>query len=230
MQPRKYLDKGKFITIEGGDGAGKSTIIPHIVNYLKDRLNIETVAMRDPGGTDFNYALRELLLKTDNLAGITELLLFTAMRQELVYKVILPNIHSGVSVICDRFIDSTYAYQGIRNGLLEYSEELEKITTQYAAPDHTFILDIDPRESYKRMKYRDGNNRFDNYDFESKEIIRQAFLTRAKDNTRYTVIDANRNLDDVIHEITDKLSIIFNTYEEPDVNSIQDFMLGAMHE
>lgn len=222
--------KGKFITIEGGDGAGKSTVINYLVNYLNERLKIETISTRDPGGTDFNYTLRELLLKTDNLTSITELLLFTAMRQELVYKVILPTIHSGVNVICDRFIDSTYAYQGIRNGLLEQSELLEKFTTQVATPDHTFILDIDPRESYKRIKHRDGNNRFDNYDFESKEIIRQAFLARAEDNPRYTVIDANRHLYEVVNDITDKLCKVFDTFEEPNAGFVQDVLLGALHE
>lgn len=224
------MKKGKFITIEGGDGAGKSTIIPLIVNYLNQRLGIEAIATRDPGGTDFNYALRELLLKSDNLTSITELLLFTAMRQELVYKIILPNINSGISVVCDRFIDSTYAYQGIKNGLLSYSEQLEQWTTEFAMPDHTFVLDIDPRESYKRIKARDDNNRFDDYDLESKALIREAFLHRAKDNARYTVIDANRPLDEVVNDITDKLCKVFDTFEEPNVEFVQSVLLGALHE
>jgi dTMP kinase len=224
------MKKGKFITIEGIDGAGKSTVISHIVSYLNERLNVKTIGTRDPGGTDFNYALRELLLKSDKLTSITELLLFTAMRQELVYKVILPNINSGISVVCDRFIDSTYAYQGIRNGLLNESEPLEELTTKYAMPDHTFILDIDPRESFKRIKSRDDNNRFDNYDLESKEIIRQAFLHRAKDNPRYTIIDANRSLDDVLNDINDKLCRVFNRYEDPDVDFIQALLIGALNE
>jgi dTMP kinase len=136
--------RGVFITFEGGEGAGKSTQ----VNLLRSRLEAEgrrVINLREPGGTPLGEELRQLLLNSTNIATKTELLLFLAARSELVQKVIKPALEGGIDVICDRFIDSTAAYQGYGRKL-----DLELITTLNAAvietcrPNLTVLLDIEP--------------------------------------------------------------------------------------
>ncbi len=136
--------RGLFVTFEGGEGAGKSTQ----VNLLRGRLESRgrrVINLREPGGTPLGEELRQLLLNSTNIATKTELLLFLAARSELVQKVIKPALDSGIDVICDRFIDSTAAYQGYGRKL-----DLNLISTLNAAvidgcrPDLTILLDIDP--------------------------------------------------------------------------------------
>ena len=142
--------RGLFITFEGGEGAGKSTQ----VQLLRQRLEASgrrVLQLREPGGTPLGEELRQLILNSANLAPNTELLLFLAARSELVQKVIKPAVARGIDVICDRFIDSTTAYQGYGLGL---SRDL--ITTLNAAvidgctPDVTVLLDIDPEAGLAR--------------------------------------------------------------------------------
>lgn len=145
------VQRGLFVTFEGGEGAGKSTQ----VNLLRGRLEAtgrRVLNLREPGGTPLGEELRRLLLNSTNLATQTELLLFLAARSELVQKVIKPALEGGIDVICDRFIDSTAAYQGYGRKLdLALINTLNSAVIQGCAPDMTVLLDIDPDAGLSRV-------------------------------------------------------------------------------
>jgi len=137
-------NRGHFVTFEGGEGAGKSTQ----VNLLRERLEAagrRVLSLREPGGTPLGEELRQLLLNSTNIATKTELLLFLAARSELVQKVIKPALDGGIDVICDRFIDSTVAYQGYGRKIdLALIATLNDAVIEGCKPDLTVLLDIDP--------------------------------------------------------------------------------------
>lgn len=136
--------RGLFVTFEGGEGAGKSTQ----VQLLRARLEAagrRVINLREPGGTSLGEDLRRLLLNSTNIAPTSELLLFLAARAELVEKVIRPALNAGVDVLCDRFIDSTAAYQGYGRRLnLDLIDTLNAAVTEDCRPDLTVLLDVDP--------------------------------------------------------------------------------------
>jgi dTMP kinase len=137
-------NRGIFVTLEGGEGAGKSTQAAALKSRL-EAFGRLVVQVREPGGTKFGEDLRELLLSSSKLATRTEMLLFMAARSELVDKVIRPALESGIDVICDRFIDSTTAYQGYGRGLdLALIETMNNAVIEDCRPDLTVLLDVDP--------------------------------------------------------------------------------------
>jgi dTMP kinase len=142
--------RGLFVTFEGGEGAGKSTQ----VSLLRGRLDAagrRVINLREPGGTPLGEELRQLLLNSTNIATRTELLLFLAARSELVQKVIKPALESGIDVICDRFIDSTAAYQGYGRKLdLPLISTLNEAVIDGCKPELTVLLDIDPDSGLSR--------------------------------------------------------------------------------
>ena len=144
---------GKFITFEGIDGSGKTTQI----NLLEEKLSqqgISTLILREPGGTKLSEKIREILLDRENinLSPSVESLLFVAARAQLMAEKIKPSLERNQFVICDRYTDSTVAYQGYGRGLnVEYLEELNKFATDSIQPDITIILDIDPKKAAIRM-------------------------------------------------------------------------------
>ena len=139
-----------FVTFEGLDGSGKSTQ----AELLRDALQVdgrEVVATREPGGTDFGEHVRELLLHRDELTPWAEAALFAAARAELVARVIRPALEDGADVVCDRYVDSSLAYQGIARGLgVERVLELNLQAMQGLLPDRTFLILLDPNESARR--------------------------------------------------------------------------------
>ena len=186
-----------FITFEGGDGSGKSTQ----VNLLKDNLdnlNFETIKTREPGGTPSAEILRDLLTtgEVEKWTPMSEALLMWASRYEHLIQVIEPALNSGKNVICDRFYDSTYAYQGVAHNLgIDKMEKLKKIIIGDIEPDITFVLDIDPKVGLKRSLDRSNQeNRFESYNIDFHNKIRSAFLEIAKKNkNRCVVVDASLN-------------------------------------
>ena len=144
---------GKFITFEGIDGSGKTTQI----NLLEEKLSqqgISTLILREPGGTKLSEKIREILLDSENinLSPSVESLLFVAARAQLMAEKIKPSLERNQFVICDRYTDSTVAYQGYGRGLnVEYLEELNKFATDSIQPDITIILDVDPEKAAIRM-------------------------------------------------------------------------------
>jgi len=201
-----------FITFEGGDGSGKSTQVNLLKDYL-DNLNFETIKTREPGGTPSAEILRDLLTtgEVEKWTPMSEALLMWAARYEHLIQVIEPALNSGKNVICDRFYDSTYAYQGIAHNLgIDEMEKLKKIIIGNIEPDVTFVLDIDPKVGLKRSLDRPNQeNRFESYNIDFHNKIRSAFLEIAKKNkNRCVVIDASLNeqkINNLIITIIDNL-------------------------
>ena len=186
-----------FITFEGGDGSGKSTQVNLLKEYL-DNLNFETIKTREPGGTPSAEILRDLLTtgEVEKWTPMSEALLMWAARYEHLIQVIEPALNSGKNVICDRFYDSTYAYQGVAHNLgIDKMEKLKKIIIGDIEPDITFVLDIDPKLGLKRSLDRSNQeNRFESYNIDFHNKIRSAFLEIAKKNkNRCVVVDASLN-------------------------------------
>lgn len=146
---------GKFITFEGLDGAGKGTQIDKVMEYLDD-INRKAILVREPGGTKLSEKIRGMLLQNEfAISPMAELLLFLSARAELISRVIRPALEAGKDVICDRYMDSTIAYQGYGRGLLNEAISLNDIATGSLVPDITFFLDISHDECYKRRLFRD---------------------------------------------------------------------------
>ena len=190
-----------FITFEGGDGSGKSTQVNLLKDYL-DNLNFETIKTREPGGTPSAEILRDLLTtgEVEKWTPMSEALLMWASRYEHLIQVIEPALNSGKNVICDRFYDSTYAYQGVAHNLgIDKMEKLKKIIIGDIEPDITFVLDIDPKAGLKRSLDRSNQeNRFESYNIDFHNNIRNAFLEIAKKNKdRCIVIDATLNKQEI---------------------------------
>ena len=205
------MSRGKFITIDGLEGAGKSTQIDFIKKYLSDR-NRDVFLTREPGGTDLGERLRALLLdkNIDAMNPDTELLLMFAARNEHVKKVIVPKLEQGVWVISDRFTDASYAYQGGGRGIpLERIGELEQWTLQDFVPDMTFLLDLDVELGLSRVEQRGEKDRFEEEHRDFFNKVREIFSNRAsKYPERIKLIDASKNIDETSSQIKKVLDLL----------------------
>ena len=189
--------RGKFITLEGMDGAGKSTHIPNIIAALKTR-GVEVVSTREPGGTRLGEQLRTLLLH-DAMHAETETLLMFAARREHIANVIEPALKRGAYVLSDRFTDATYAYQCGAKGVSSTKiKQLEKWIQGNLQPDLTLLFDVPVEISMTRLTTAREPDKFEREDAKFFEKLRQAYLTRAKENPeRFRIINANQALDKV---------------------------------
>ncbi|MED5411835.1 MAG: dTMP kinase [Pseudomonadota bacterium] len=198
------MSQGKFISIEGVEGVGKSTNIEAIKKFLEVK-KIDFVVTREPGGTVLSEKIRELLLQVNNEAPgeMTELLLIFASRAQHLEKVIRPALENGIWIICDRFTDATYAYQGGGRGLkTSVIAELESMVLGELRPDLTIILDLDPETGLARAKERGELDRFENEKDEFFNKVRSAYLDIARSNPdRCFVIDASQNIEQVSSDI-----------------------------
>ncbi|HAD10720.1 MAG TPA: dTMP kinase [Porticoccaceae bacterium] len=187
---------GKFITLEGTEGVGKSTCIAVIEDWLKGR-GVQFVSTREPGGTSLGEELRELLLahRAIDMAPLTELLLVFAARAQHLAEKIRPTLASGAWVLCDRFTDATFAYQGAGRGLDEGSIlTLAKLVHDDLAPDLTILLDVDPEVGLKRAGRRGGLDRFEREDLAFFERVREGYHCRMKDDqTRFSLVNAGES-------------------------------------
>jgi dTMP kinase len=200
--------RGKFITLEGMDGAGKSTHIPNIITALKAR-GIEVVSTREPGGTRLGEKLRALLLH-DVMHPETETLLMFAARREHIDSIIEPALKRGAYVLSDRFTDATYAYQcGAKGVSSNKIKQLEKWVQGKLQPDLTLLFDVPVEISMKRLTTAREPDKFEREDAKFFEKLRQAYLTRASENpTRFRVINANQALDKVKVLVEEVISTI----------------------
>ncbi|MBT5455527.1 MAG: dTMP kinase [Rhodospirillaceae bacterium] len=199
------MARGRFITLEGGEGAGKSTQIALLVSHLQS-LGHETIETREPGGSPGAEKIRDLLINgpTDRWDGVTEALLHFAARREHVQKTILPSLERGAWVLCDRFADSTLAYQGYGHGVDHgFIQTLYRETVGDLEPDLTLILDIPVEQGLKRADTRgSGGTRYERMDQAFHTRLREGFLDIARRNPqRCTVIDATASIDQVAAEI-----------------------------
>ncbi|MCQ4240679.1 dTMP kinase [Stutzerimonas stutzeri] len=188
---------GCFITLEGPEGAGKSTNREFIAEYLRER-GVDVVLTREPGGTPLAERIREILLAPadEPMASDTELLLVFAARAQHIDQVIRPALARGAVVLCDRFTDATYAYQGGGRGLaLQRIEQLENFVQGDLRPDLTLIFDLKVEIGLSRAAARGRLDRFEQEGLGFFEAVRNAYLDRARQTpARYRVIDAGQPL------------------------------------
>lgn len=204
--------RGAFITLEGLEGAGKSTGL-ETVKAMLDELGVGYLSTREPGGTALGERVRELLLTTD-MAPMTELLLMFAARVEHVSSVIQPALNRGTWVVCDRFTDSSYAYQGGGRALgTETVADLEALTLPDLTPDLTLILDIDPKRGLDRATRDRKADRFESEQQSFFERTRAVFLRRASQDSRFHVIDAGASVHEVGDAIRSALSQFVSRFE-----------------
>ena len=191
---------GRFITIEGGEGAGKSTAQTFLADKLT-ALGISVLQTREPGGTPLAEAIRHNLLSVDEEAPVemAELLLVFAARAQHLAKVIDPALEQGKWVLCDRFTDATYAYQGTGRGLsAELIGKLEALVQGDRRPDTVILLDMPPQIGLARARARGALDRFEQEEQAFFERVRQGYLKRAAAfPDRYVVVDATQELSEV---------------------------------
>lgn len=200
--------RGKFISFEGGDGVGKTTQI-NLVRQHVENLGHTPVVTREPGGTALSEQIRDLVLESSaEITPITEVLMMFAARAQHVSEVIEPNLAAGNWVLCDRFTDASYAYQGGGRGLPDkLIEGLAGIATNGLEPDLTVLLDLDVEEGIRRSHLRDSPlDRFESEAIEFKNRIRAAYLKRQDSNaTRIVLVDASQSIQEVEMAIAAKI-------------------------
>lgn len=206
----------QFISFEGGEGAGKSTQIALLSTWLEDK-GVDHIITREPGGSAGAELIRDLLVKgaTDRWEPMTEALLMTASRTEHIHRTILPALSEGKWVLCDRFFDSTIAYQGAARGLgMDNMRQLQTLAFGDVAPDITFFLNIPVVEGLIRARGREGDkqlesareDRFERMDTSFHEALHDGFVRLAEQETdRIKVIDASNSISDIQLDIREYL-------------------------
>lgn len=200
---RRPPARGRFITLEGGEGAGKSTQLAAVRDWLVARGH-EVLVTREPGGTPLGERLRELLLhEAGDMSAETETLLVFAARAEHLARVIRPALAAGTTVVCDRFTDATYAYQGGGRGLgIERIAALERWVQQDLRPDLTILLDLPVAQGLARAGNRGAPDRFEREQVAFFERVRAAYLAAAaREPARVRVVDATLDAAEVTRRI-----------------------------
>lgn len=190
---------GFFITFEGIDFCGKTTQARRLISYLR-RNGYNVLLVREPGGDGIAERIRRILLskKNSEMTALTELLLYEAARSQLTERMILPALKEGKAVICDRYSDSSLAYQGYGRGLnKKMIKDLNHISTFVLLPDLTILLDVPVKTSFKRRKKeKREKDRLEKEKFEFHQRIREGFLSIARQNRkRIKVVDGTENID-----------------------------------
>lgn len=199
--------KGLFITFEGGEGVGKSTLIESVKEYLHS-LDMDLITTIEPGGTDFGKNIREILLNKENtMCPQAEFFLYLADRAYHVDSKILPALEEEKVVLCDRFTDSSIAYQGAARGFVsvEEIETMSLVATQNLNPDITFLLDVDPQVSLERLTGSKDRLEMESLSFHEK--VRDGYLKIAQDNPhRVKILDASKTKEEIFSEVKEFLS------------------------
>ncbi|MDP7536589.1 MAG: dTMP kinase [Methylococcales bacterium] len=194
------MESGQFITLEGGEGLGKSTNLHFIKSFLENQ-GLSVVVTREPGGTPLAEQIRSLLLeeRVEAVADKTELLLMFSARAQHLKEVVHPALAQGQWVISDRFTDATYAYQGGgRQMEISLIQQLETWVQGLFRPDLTFLLDAPISVSMQRVKERLNNDRFEQEQLPFFERVREAYLVQARNHpNRIQIINANQSLESV---------------------------------
>lgn len=197
--------KGTFITIEGPDGAGKTSVIKKLIPMLVKAVQQEIVATREPGGSRIAEEIRELILNPTNteMDIRTEALLYAAGRRQHLVEKIIPALKAGKVVVCDRFVDSSLAYQGVARGIgISEVAEINQFATENLSPDLTLYLDIEAHAGLERINQNKNNRQFDRLDQETLEFhekVRSAYVTIANEHSdRIVQIDASQDLETVV--------------------------------
>lgn len=209
------MSRGLFITFEGTDGTGKSTQIEFAREYFESR-GFNVLMSREPGGTSISEKLRDILLDKANgeMSPVTEMMIYAAARAQLVSEVIIPAVNDGTVVICDRFVDSSVAYQAFGRGLGDMVAEVNSYATTGLAPDITFFMDIDPEVGRSRI----AGGELDRLEQEKSDFFRRVYdgykSIAASDPDRVKTIDASGTIEEVraaievhLDEITGRMGL-----------------------
>lgn len=207
------IRRGQFITFEGTEGVGKSTQLENAESTL-EALGVECIVTREPGGTPMAESIRELLLapRDEPVNEITELLLMFAARAQHLHTRILPELEAGRWVLCDRFTDATFAYQGGGRGVpAERIALLESLVQGTVRPDHVILLDAPVEIGMVRARHRGELDRFEQEAVAFFERIRETYLARAGDApSRYHIVDASQPIDTVSGEVANLIRNLVN--------------------
>ncbi len=201
--------KPLFITFEGIDGCGKSTQAKRLYNYLKN-LNIQVILTFEPGGTDIGKFIRKILLDSKNthIDKLTELFLYMADRSQHIKEIIEPSLRRGIWVISDRFYDATLAYQGFGRGIdIGLIQMLNKKICGGLEPDITFLLDCPVKVAIER---RGEEDRLEKEDIDFHKRVREGYLSLAKREKRFVVLDATKKIEEIEKEIIKKIKGLIN--------------------
>ena len=205
------MKKGIFISIEGPDGSGKSTQIENIKRFFAEK-NMETIYTREPGGTAIGERIREILLDKNctEMDYMTEAMLYAASRAQQVAQVIKPALAEGKVIVCDRFVDSSMAYQGYGRGLGDAVRIINEFAVAGCMPDVTFLLKVDPDVGKTRVKSRASEGQAeDRLDAEKvafhEEVFKGYLELEAKYPQRIVGIDAGRGIEEIREDIFRKL-------------------------
>jgi dTMP kinase len=208
------MNNGLFITIEGPDGAGKSTQLEFIRNFLLSK-GIDALFTREPGGTPISEKIRKIILDKKNaeMEPMTEALLYAAARAQHVEQVIRPTLKRGKTVVCDRYVDSSIAYQGYGRHLGEGVSIINDYAIGGCIPDITFLLKIEPATAKNRIKTEDQDRLECEADAFHMDVYQGYLALEQKYPNRIVGIEANRNRDEISQEIGDYLNRLLGERE-----------------
>ena len=214
------MNQGLFITFEGGEGAGKTTLIDEVSRALALR-GFEVLKTREPGGTRLGEHVRNLLLQHSDdyqISALSELSLFLTSRAQHVEEIILPSLKEDKIVLCDRFNDSTYAYQGVARGLgMEKVRRFCSFVCQQLEPHLTFYLDLDPAIGLRRTKAHEGSqyDRIESEKISFHQTVRKAFHRLAEEEpNRLFILNAEDSAKDVFKQAMDKIEPLLEGMED----------------
>lgn len=200
--------KGKFVTIEGCEGVGKSTLITLLKKYVQEN-NIDAIFTREPGGTPVAEKIRAVILDAENkeMTDRAELLLYAAARAQHTQEKIIPAIESGKIVFCDRYSDSTLAYQGYARGIdIGLCKDLNKIAECGVNIDLTIFLDLSPEDGFRRKGGADKGDRLENETLAFHKRVYEGFKDISKNSDgRYASIDASKSKEEVFESVINAL-------------------------
>jgi len=215
---KKNLKRGIFITFEGPEGCGKSTHSKLVYEYLKKR-SYDCVYTREPGGTDLGERIRQVLLHSDGIkiSDLTELFLFEAARSQIVAELIKPSLAKKKIVICDRFSDAIFSYQGYGGKVsLGVIKILDRVATGELKPDVTILLDIDTAIGLRRAKSKGDADRMEKKDVDYHKRVRSGYLKLAKIYpSRIKVIKVTGSIDDTQSIVRREVELVIQRYKRP---------------
>ncbi|MDI9499584.1 MAG: dTMP kinase [Acetivibrionales bacterium] len=211
------MKRGLFVTVEGTDGCGKTTQIRNIIDHLSS-LGCRVVLTREPGGTRISENIRSIILDPTftEMHSITELMLYSAARAQLVEQVIKPSIAKSETVICDRYIDSFYAYQGYGRGLdMDMLKKITSLAIGDMIPDITIFLDLDPEIGLRRRMNAANGDRIENEQIEFHRRVYDGYKQLARENPdRIKIIDASRSVEEVWQDVRRQLDMALGFVRE----------------
>ena len=212
----RFMEKGLFITFEGCEGSGKTTVSKYHYNRLKEE-GYDVIYSREPGGVDIAEQIRSVILNVRNTAmdSRTEALLYAASRRQHLAEIVLPALKAGKIVLCDRFVDSSLVYQGYARGIgIDKVWELNQFAIDDCMPDLTLYYDVDVETGLSRVRSRGEMNRLDSENVEFHKSVRKAYqMIAEKYPERIVTIDSNRPLREVEEESYTLLKNRINRYE-----------------